>query len=117
MSRDIFVQDIPAGIRSTVEIAGDWQPRPLPFERQTVIDAVTKLVPSADFSDPSWGRVALPGVDIEVNVSDHSPLDAFALHVRASDEAAANNFIADLLNSLGARAFDSDSESGIFGSA
>lgn len=117
MSRDIFVQDIPPGIQSTAEIADDWQPRPLPFERQQVIDAVMKLVPSADFSDLSWGRVALPGADIEVNVSDDSPLDAFALHVRASDEAAANNFIADLLQSLGARAFDSESESGIFGGA
>lgn len=117
MSRDIFVQDIPQGVGSTAEIADDWQPQALPFDRQRVIDAVTKLVPSADFSDPSWGNVELPGVDIEVNVGDSSPLDSFALHVRSSDRAAADSFIAELLQDLGVRAFDTASESGIFGSA
>ena len=117
MSRDIFVQDIPAGARSTADIPDTWQPGNLAFDRTSVIEAVVELAPSADFSDPGWGRVEFPNFDVEVNVGDSAPLDSFALHVRSADPAAPNKFIAALLDRLGVRAFDTDAESGIFGSA
>ena len=59
-------------------------------------------------------HVTLPGVVVEVNVTDESPLESFALHVRAADPGAADAFIARLLDRLGARAFDPESDSGIF---
>ena len=76
-----------------------------------------ELAPDADFSDPGWGQVSLPGVEIEVNVGNESPLDSFALHVRGPDRAAADAFVARLLDRLHVRAFDPGGaeESGIFG--
>jgi hypothetical protein len=118
MSRDIYIQDIPENAVSVDDIPDDWEPRPLPFGRREIIEAVTDLVPSADFSDPSWAHVEFPGVDIEVSVPDESPLNSFALHVRTSDTATADRFIAALLGRLQVRAFDPEGapETGIFGS-
>ncbi len=114
MSRDIFVQDIPDSIDHVEEITGGWEPSPLPFGHDEVVATVRSLVPTADFTDPTWGHVELPGVDIEVNVDDEPQLMSFALHVRASDDHAANRFIAQLLGRLDVRAFDVYSETGLF---
>lgn len=114
MSRDIFVQDIPDGISSVDAIPDDWHPRALPFGHAQVLEAVRELAPGADSANPEWIRVTMPGADIEVNVTDKSPLESFALHVRAADPGAANAFIGRLLTRLGARAFDTEAESGIF---
>lgn len=116
MSRDIFVQDVPEGIRSVAEIPEDWVAGSLPCTSDEVRAAVLELCPTADFVDAKWGIVDLPGVSIEVNVGDDTPLDSFALHVRARDKEVADEFIRSLLDRLGVRAFDIDSESGIFGS-
>lgn len=114
VSRDIFVQDIPKGISGVDEIPDDWQPQPLPFGHAEVVEAVRELAPEAEATDPEWMRVTLPGVDVEVNVADESPLESFALHVRATDHDAADAWVRHLLDRLGARAFDPESESGIF---
>jgi hypothetical protein len=114
VSRDIFVQDIPKGVVSVEEIPDDWMPQPLPFGHAEVVEAVRELAPGADTSDPEWMHVTLPGLDVEVNVADESPLESFALHVRAADRSAADAFIGRLLERLGARAFDPESETGIF---
>lgn len=114
VSRDIFVQDLPLGISTVDQIPDDWHPQPLPFGHAQVVDAVRELAPEADTTDPEWVHVTLSGVDVEVNVNDKFPLESFALHVRATDRGAANAFIGGLLDRLGARAFDSESESGIF---
>jgi hypothetical protein len=79
-----------------------------------VIAAVPGLATEVDTSDPEWLHVDLPGVDAEVEVANRSPLESFALHVRAADPGAANAFIGELLDRLGARAFDPESESGLF---
>lgn len=113
MSRDIFVQDVPVGISGVDEIPDDWQPQPLPFGHAEVVAAVQELAPQADISDPEWIHVTLPGVDVEVNVTDESPLKSFALHIRATDGEAADAWVRRLLNRLGARAFDPESQSGI----
>ena len=114
MSRDIFIQDIPQGISSVDEIPDDWEPQPLPFGQAEVVQAVRDLAPEVDTTDPRWLHVRLPGVDVEVNVTDESPLKSFALHVRATDRLAADTWVSQLLDRLGARAFDPESESGIF---
>ena len=117
VSRDIFVQDLPAGVHSVQDIPDDWRPQPLAFGPTAVRAAVLELVPEADFSDPCWGHVQLPGVDIEVSVPDATTLTSFALHVRASDREAADLLITQLLDRLGLRALDpSGAETtGIFG--
>ena len=117
MSRDIFVQDIPANARTVSDIPHGWMPSPLPFLRDQVIAAVRELAPDADFSDPGWGQVSLLGAEIEVNVRDELPLHSFALHVRGSDRGAADAFVARLSERLNVSAFDPEGaqESGIFG--
>lgn len=112
MSRDIFVQDIPPDITSVEQIP-DWTPAPLTVTTQAVREAVTKHAPDANFADPHWGHVALSGADIEVNLSDEEPLMSFAIHLRG-DPTTANQFVSAVLASLRLRAFDPDSESGLF---
>jgi hypothetical protein len=114
VSRDIIVQDIPWDAVCVRDIDKEWKPQALPFCRQDVIAAVMQAAPSADFSDPAWGQVELPGVHIDVNIANHVPLESFALHVLGSDRAAADEFIRSLLKGLGARALDSESETGLF---
>jgi hypothetical protein len=114
VSRDVIVQDIPVGISTENQIPDDWQPQPLPFGHAQVIHAVRELAPEADTTDPEGIHVILPGVDVAVNVTDKSPLESFALHVRATDRGAADAFIGRLLDRLGARAFDAECTSGIF---
>lgn len=114
MSRDIFVQDIPDGITGAGEIPDGWMPSPLPFGHAEVVAAVLELASDADVTDPTWLHVTFPGVHIEVNVADRAPLSSFSLHVRAADQPAADAWIHRLLDRLGARAFDTWSESGIF---
>ncbi|WP_157987655.1 hypothetical protein [Jiangella endophytica] len=114
MSRDIIVQDIPPTVRSVAEIPDSWRPAPLPFGHAEVVAAVRELVPSADFTDRTWGHVLVGGADIEINVPDRPQLDYFALHIRGADDDAANRFVAQLLQRLGVRAFDVASDTGIF---
>lgn len=114
MSRDIFVQDIPEGVTGVEEIPDDWTPQPLAFGAAEVVEAVRELVPGADVSNPEWLQVPLPGADVEVSLADESPLESFALHVRASDGTAADDFVRRLLSRLDVRAFDPQAESGIF---
>lgn len=79
-----------------------------------MLAAVLALAPEADLTDPEWVHVTLPGVDIEVNVTDRARLESFAIHVRGADRAIADAWIRGLLNHLGARALDSESETGLF---
>ena len=104
----------PPSVLSVEEIPDGWQPQPLPFGHADVMEAVRELAPEADTTDPEWIHVSLPGLDVEVNVTDESPLESFALHVRASDRGAADAWVRRLLDRLGTRALDPESESGIF---
>jgi len=56
VSRDIFVQDIPVGALSASDIEDGWRPAPLPFGRADVIEVISDLVLTAEFSRASWGR-------------------------------------------------------------
>jgi hypothetical protein len=114
MSRDIFVQDIPASISSVEEIPADWMPEPLPFTPSSVIAAARRHA-TLDDSDPTWVQVSGAGIDIELNIPDETPFMSFAIHDRSSDRNAGDSFIARVLDDLSARAFDPEgSESGLF---
>ena len=110
MSYDIFVQDLHDHASSVDEIPSDFVPSPL-GPRQKIIDGINAVFPSADFSDPAWGRIDHEDWSIEVNISEEDPCNSFALHVRGGREAM--GAVAAILDKLGFRALDS-SEGGIF---
>ena len=112
MSWDIYVQDIPASLRSVAEMPGDFEPRLL-GKRADIIARIQEIVPTADFASPTWGLIDGPGFSIEVSMGDMEDVRSFAFHVRGGDLAAF--VVADILHHLGLRAFDPSSESGIFG--
>jgi hypothetical protein len=69
-------------------------------------------VPDADFSDPTWGRIEGPGYSIEVNIGSEDPVQGFAFHIRGGDMAA--GIVADILETLGFRALDPESDTSLF---
>jgi hypothetical protein len=111
MSWDIYVQDLPAGIASTDDIPDDFRPGPL-GSRTPLIAKIVEVVPGADFSDPSWGRIEGPGFSIEVNMGDSEECEGFAFHVRGDDVAA--GVVADILERLGLQAIDPQSPTHLF---
>ena len=111
MSWDIFVQDIPSGLKSAADMPDDFVPKPLGARRE-VIEKIREVVPSANFSDPSWGVIDGPDYFIEVNLGQKEEIDGFAFHIRGGDMAAF--IVADILGHLGLRAFDMNSDTGMF---
>ena len=111
MSWDIFVQDIPQGLNSAADMPDDFVPKPL-GERRVLIERIREVVRSADFSDPAWGRIDGPDFSIEVNLGEKEEVEGFAFHVRGGDMAAL--VVAEILERLGLRAFDTGSDSGLF---
>jgi hypothetical protein len=111
VSWDIFVQQIPSGVDSVSDMPEDYVPGPL-GTRESIISAIQRVAPGADFRDPTWGKLDGPGYSIEVNLGDHQVVTGFALHVRGGDLAV--HVVHDILQSLGLRAFDPSSSSGIF---
>ena len=103
MSWDLFAQDFP-DVAGVAEVPDDFDPAPL-GARQEIIDRIKAAIPSADFSDPSWGMVEQDGWSIEINLGEESNCDGFALHVRGSGDAAMDQ-VAIILDATGARAID-----------
>ena len=101
MSWDIFAMDTPPGVQSVSEIPDDFRPQSL-GSRSAVITRIQQIVPTADFSDPSWGLIDGDDWSIEVNLGKDEACDGFALHVRG-DEAAVGA-VASILDGLGIRA-------------
>ncbi len=106
MSWDIFVADYPRSARTVKDIPDDYVPSPI-GTRTNIIARIKEVVPSADFSDPSWGRIRSDTFSIEVNLGDDEELMSFAFHVRGGEEAVP--VIADILDRLNLRALESGS--------
>jgi len=104
MSWDIFVMDMPSDITSVGEIPSDFRPRSM-GSRSAIISKIKEIIPTADFSNPSWGLVLGDDWSIEVNIGEDEECDGFALHVRGGD--AAVGAVASILDGLGIRAIDS----------
>jgi hypothetical protein len=111
MSWDIHVQDLPPGIADLSDVASDFEPQPL-GTRAALIERISTLVPGADFSDPTWGRVDGPGYSIEISLGSRDPVEGFAFHVRGGDLAV--GVVADILDDLGLCAIDPGSSTGLF---
>jgi hypothetical protein len=69
MSWDIFVQDFPVDAKTIEDIPVDFEPRTI-GRRSEVIEKIKGILPDADFSDPSWGRVEMPECSMEINMGD-----------------------------------------------
>jgi hypothetical protein len=111
MSFDVFVQDLPPSARSVEEIPGDFQPQPL-GKRSVLIKAIKRVVPSANFSDPTWGTIDGEGYSIEINIGEEDLVSCFAFHIRGGQEALF--VVADILAELRLRALAPGTESGFF---
>jgi hypothetical protein len=111
MSFDVFVQDLPPSARSVAEIPGDFQPQPL-GKRSLIIEAIKHVVPSANFSDPTWGTIDGKGYSIEINMGAADPVRSFAFHLRGGQEALF--VVAEILAELRLRALAPGTESGFF---
>jgi hypothetical protein len=114
VSRDVYVQDMPDGIRSTAEIPDGFRPGPLPFTPQHARAVIVRLQASSSFNDEGWAKLVGDGIDMEVTVSDDLPLASFAFYDRSADRVAADRLISSILDALGVKALDMDSEGGIF---
>jgi hypothetical protein len=111
MSWDIFVQDLPKNASTIEEIPDDFAPRPI-GKRSQIIDKIREVVPAADFSEPSWGRIRGDNWSIEVNMGKDEECSGFCFHVRGSEAAA--GVVAAILEELKLRALDPAHESGFF---
>ncbi len=106
MSWDIFVADYPKHASTVEDIPDDYRP-PAIGTRTDIIARIKDVVPSADFSDPSWGRIRGDTFSIEVNLGDDEELMGFAFHVRGGEDAV--DVIAGILDHLNLRAVESGS--------
>jgi hypothetical protein len=104
MSWDIFVQDLPREAKIVADIPADFKPRSI-GGRSTIIAKIKEVIPTADFSDASWGRIEGDGWSIEINMGKTEECDGFVFHVRGAEAAVGT--ITTILQHLGFRALDS----------
>lgn len=79
MSWDVFVQDLPQEAKSAADIPADFRPASI-GKRSAIIEKIREVFPTADFSDPSWGRINGDNWSIEVNIGANEDCGGFALH-------------------------------------
>jgi hypothetical protein len=104
MSWDIFAVNVPLVFESIEEIPSDFKPKPL-GKRSVVIARIKRIVPTADFSDPSRGQIEKDGWSIELDMGNDETCEDFAFHVRGDGDEAVE-VVARILDGLGIRGFD-----------
>lgn len=104
MSWDIFAVNVPLVFESMDEIPSDFKPKPL-GNRSAVIARIERIVPTANFSDPSWGVIEKDGWSIELDMGEDEICKDFAFHVHGDGDEAVE-VVARILDGLGIRGFD-----------
>ena len=104
MSWDIFAVNVPLVFESIEEIPSDFKPKPL-GKRSAVIAKIKRIVPTADFSDPSCGLIGKDGWSIELDMGDDEICEDLAFHVRGDGDEAVE-VVARILDGLAIRGFD-----------
>jgi hypothetical protein len=111
MSWDLYVQELPEGMRSMKEIVEDFRPGVI-GKRSEIVRTICEAVPGAVFSDPTWGIIDGPGYKIHVGIDEAEECDGFCLHVCGREEVVA--VVDRILGRLGMRALNPRSESGVY---
>jgi len=111
VSRDIFIQDLPALAKTVADIPKDFKPLPIGASDE-IVERIQRVVPDADLSDVEWGVIEGPTYSVEVNIRKAESVQAFAPHVRG--DRAADAVITEIIGALGLRALDSESATGFF---
>lgn len=102
MSWDVILMKVPPDITSMQEFGEDLQPL---GSRNEVLAVLAQALPSANFSDPTWGIFDGPDFSIEFNMGvDDAIKNTIMLHVRGSDKVI--DVIHHICNYAGWRAFD-----------
>src|SRR5665213_2259301 len=110
MDRELFVRSIPPEMTSAEEIDLGPSLPPLAFTRQQLIDAAVVVDPSADITRPGRININLHRLRIAIAATAEEPFTTVLIRVFGqSDQRAADHFVAELLNRLDARAFDTAS--------
>jgi hypothetical protein len=112
MSWDIFVQDIPKGIKSVQEIPDGWMPEGGIAVRDEVLRVIREVLPTANLSNPAWITIDDPDCCMEISLDEKERVDSFAFFVRFGECAPVA--VGEILGRLGLRAFDTSSDSGLF---
>jgi hypothetical protein len=114
VSWDVYIQDLPDGVRSVSEIPDDFVPRAL-GPRDEIINRLKRAAPDITFVDATQGRIDFTGGSIEVSVDEDDPCQCVALFVRGGDEAVGR--VIAIVEALGGKALDAGSEDGVFDTA
>ena len=111
MSRDVFVQDLPKGAQSTLDIPDDFTPGTL-GARAWILALIAEAGPFADFTDPAWVCIDSHEAVLGINLGKEDPVRSFAFHIHGGAQVV--GLVADILAKLGLRALDPCSDTGIF---
>jgi hypothetical protein len=95
--------DLPPQAQTVSDVPDDFKPRPL-GSRSGLMTAILSAAPMADFSDPSWGRIANQDFSIEVNSGEGGKVGSIMLYARGGDQAP--GLITKILDRLNAWALD-----------
>lgn len=110
MSWDIYVQDLP-DVTRVADIPDDFRPEAI-FARSDLIREILSFEPSVNFENPAWGILDTAEFSIEFNIGDSETVKSFAMHIRGSELVV--GFVGDLLQHLGVRGLDPQSDTGLF---
>ncbi|MGD9127150.1 MAG: hypothetical protein PVH19_07195 [Planctomycetia bacterium] len=81
MSWDVLLFNFEGDPPNFEEVPDDFRP-PSMGDAQAVREAIDKVVPNVDWSDPAWGIVEGNGWSIEFNHQENGDTDQVMLHVR-----------------------------------
>jgi hypothetical protein len=104
MSWDIFAMDLPESVAALRDVPEGFVGRPI-GTRASITHKITRAVPFADFSQPAWGKVQIPGCEMEINLGDNEEVKTIAFHVYGGDLAP--GVMVAILRELELRAVDS----------
>ena len=85
MSWDVVLFKVPNTITSVRDVPRDYQPPPL-GSHSLIAAALTRVVPSVDLTDPTWGLLANLDWSIELNIGRKDPIDSIMLHIRGGGD-------------------------------
>jgi hypothetical protein len=109
VSWDLFALALPKDAQTIDDIPQDWAVAPI-GHRDHLITEILRVVPEADFSDPTWGLVDGADYSIEISMGRKENVEGITFHVRGADGAIA--VVAAILDRLQLKAVDTQSRDG-----